>query len=761
MSSEDLPGPGSSVVWQAPEVLTTAIRSNPQLLYGRQSDLRFCQDFLIGPQSILVITGGRRTGKSSLAQSLLASLASHTPTVSRRLAGAIPIFISLDGLDSLERLGFQIAVGARSTWTLISKDPIPRHVISFENRLASTIGIDQRRILEVGLRPDLHISSAFRAYYNNLGLAGVLDGLAGAAKSGRTARPVVIVLDEVQNVLAYGDQSVSEFLEVLKRVNDSLPQVKIVLTGSEARLLDQVFRSRFQHLFYGRATSHLHIEPLDSTSSKQLLRSGLVISGVPYSESVLDEGYLATVGVAGGLIRFANTYIETILRDPKHNVRAATQRAATDAVRFLQKGLEAEIENLVRVEDDPGAGPLFQKVASVVARSPSIRTQRIATLLNLPVDRVGRALDRLELYEVLVRDNSGQYSLGDKAFASMARLTKVEWRVANGLFEDGNYQGAIKAYTDAILSDPTHDDSYFNRALSFRVLGLHYFAICDLEEVTRLTEPKSDALLLLGDIFETLQFYEDAMKAYTDASAASNASPESKSRMDRLRGMFEETTNQLRHIRGKITPKSDPNVIRKTIYDLFNQARYAEAAEVCDEALGAFPSDDLLTSVRADIMVARGHPQDAVPIFQDLLNSSPDDVSYPYGLANAQLVSGMLSECLNTLERAVVAHPSVIRLNLLRAVAIGAQDRPEAGLASINAAIASGTIDGKETLVRAHQTLCNRHRLPINDDVLRPFILQPNSLLAFGLAVDATSKVLATLRCPPSPVWPEPGPFSS
>lgn len=84
----------------------------------------------------------------------------------------------------------------------------------------------------------------------------------------------------------------------------------------------------------------------------------------------------------------------------------------------------------------------------------------------------------------------------------------------NALLKEGNLQGAMDKYTEAISVDPSQSQFYCNRAAVYTKLGDHNKAIEDCEKAISLTPTYANAYSRLGYAYYQLKDYEKAREAY-------------------------------------------------------------------------------------------------------------------------------------------------------------------------------------------------------------------------------------------------------
>ena len=92
----------------------------------------------------------------------------------------------------------------------------------------------------------------------------------------------------------------------------------------------------------------------------------------------------------------------------------------------------------------------------------------------------------------------------------------------NRHFEAGRYMEAITCYTQAIDTDPTYFEAYYNRGLTWQNLKLFYKAIVDLDRALELRPNNPDVLYYRGIAYEATRQFGEALADMQIASSKGN-----------------------------------------------------------------------------------------------------------------------------------------------------------------------------------------------------------------------------------------------
>ncbi|WP_372883663.1 AAA family ATPase [Pyrococcus kukulkanii] len=151
----------------------------------------------------------------------------------------------------------------------------------------------------------------------------------------------IIASDEAQYLRFYGSRGGRELLALFAHAYDSLPNLRIILAGSEVGLLhDFLGIDDYESPLYGRVGGEIHIGPFDKETPKAFLKAGFEEAGAKISEEV-EKAVSTLDGIPGWLVLFGVKYIET-----KDFERAI--KATFDVARGLLVGELRELERRSR-----------------------------------------------------------------------------------------------------------------------------------------------------------------------------------------------------------------------------------------------------------------------------------------------------------------------------------------------------------------------------------------------------------------------------
>ncbi len=123
---------------------------------------------------------------------------------------------------------------------------------------------------------------------------------------------LVIAFDEAQYLRFYGSRGGKELLALLAHAYDSLPNLRIILTGSEVGLLhDFLGIGDYNSPLYGRAAGEVYIEPFEPEVSREFLKAGFKEAGTDVPEEAIEHAVETLDGIPGWLVLFGVEYLRS------------------------------------------------------------------------------------------------------------------------------------------------------------------------------------------------------------------------------------------------------------------------------------------------------------------------------------------------------------------------------------------------------------------------------------------------------------------
>jgi len=130
--------------------------------------------------------------------------------------------------------------------------------------------------------------------------------------SGKKNQNLVLYIDEAQFLRFYGSRGGKDLLALLSYIYDNLRKIKIVITGSEIGLLHDFLNfGNYNSPLFGRAYNEISVKPFKREDSKEFLRRGFSEINIPVNFD-LDEAVKILDGIPGYLVLFGKKYSESL-----------------------------------------------------------------------------------------------------------------------------------------------------------------------------------------------------------------------------------------------------------------------------------------------------------------------------------------------------------------------------------------------------------------------------------------------------------------
>ncbi|MDI3475753.1 MAG: uncharacterized protein PWQ79_485 [Thermococcaceae archaeon] len=127
---------------------------------------------------------------------------------------------------------------------------------------------------------------------------------------GRETGKFIIAFDEAQYLRFYGSRGGKELLALFAYAYDNLPNLRLVLTGSEIGLLhDFLDITNYESPLYGRPAGEIIVEPFNRETSFEFLKSGFEEAGINVDEKEIESAVELLDGVPGWLVTFGVEYL--------------------------------------------------------------------------------------------------------------------------------------------------------------------------------------------------------------------------------------------------------------------------------------------------------------------------------------------------------------------------------------------------------------------------------------------------------------------
>ncbi len=168
-------------------------------------------------------------------------------------------------------------------------------------------------------------------------------------------------------------------------------------------------------------------------------------------------------------------------------------------------------------------------------------------------------------------------------------------------FFERKYEESLEYFLKARQQNPDNDDILNQISIVYSKLEMYEEAVAALEQMSDYSE-KPKIWMRIAALYKNIEYYTEAQDAYEHVIAIT----------DTLAEAYRELADLL--------------------YDL---EYFDEALPYLEEASTRYPNDDLLSKKLAISYKKTGKIENAIKQYQDIINSSPDNLKAYYNLANA------------------------------------------------------------------------------------------------------------------------------
>jgi tetratricopeptide (TPR) repeat protein len=456
--------------------------ADPDLLVGRDEELRLLCNFINSQSQLCIITGPRRYGKSSIAYSFLKILSDkeHKGFPVGNEFRFVPLYISLDGVNNLQEL-------------------IEKFEISFHTTKATLNimeGLDQIQNFENNLKELQDTRMPFFKFIGKLS-----NGL-------REDEKLVIVLDEVQHIKEFtnekGISEIKEFSTNIKDVEDNYANIKIIMTGTVEGT--GIFRkTRYGNPLHGRIRpeSEIRLKTLSPADSATFLKraftepNDISEQSVLFNERVIDIAVDGTYGVSGYLAKFAQNYMNKLKANPSEDIEKVAREILEKLDKEIKETISKELQDIVRGEQKYSSlVDYLQKTKEKVVKSSELLAA------GLSEDDLDEIMCELEQGGFVTSCDDEMSWNVTKEFGQALETPRYFYERAGRLFEQNDTEQAIVYYSKAIAKDRGYSSAYFNRGLSYVIRNKYEEAKMDIAKVLEIEPLKADGPYLMAVIKE-------------------------------------------------------------------------------------------------------------------------------------------------------------------------------------------------------------------------------------------------------------------
>ncbi|MEB3755970.1 MAG: ATP-binding protein [Desulfurococcales archaeon] len=325
-------------------------------LFNRAKELRLLDESAVAGDPLVVVTGIRRIGKTSLLLSFL-----------EKWNG---IYVDLRGVAMTRDLYDRISEGLTS------------RVQRLRRLLKNIHGV---KVMGIGVE----VKWRGRDSVSLIGLLEQID---------RTGERFLLVLDEAQ---ATKPPVSAELKRTIAYAYDNLDNITVVISGSEIGVLHKFIGTDDpESMLYGRYIKEVEVERFTREQSLQFLKAGFSEQGFKPNLDTLREAVSIFDGIVGWLVFFGKSYVEG-----KRNTRDIVEMAVRTARKELGRLGKRErlvLKAITRGAKSWGRVKKYMEEREGVTIPKSSLSRTISKLEKLSIIKQYKFLD--PIYEIAARE---------------------------------------------------------------------------------------------------------------------------------------------------------------------------------------------------------------------------------------------------------------------------------------------------------------------------------------------------------------------
>jgi hypothetical protein len=402
------------------EIFSTYSRFYPELLYGRENDLRELLSFLRGNATLFFLKGTRRVGKSSTLLTLLKIISFEKYKRIYDVKGNwIPIYISLDMIKDLQGLTVnllpipKIGMFRRKkfnykTWRdLKNSTRYPLYVKKFLNIILENF--TNTRSFGIGIE-GLSFSS-------DIGVEKIVEPkitlkiLEDAAITSKSK--IALVIDEAQRAYSWAQ----DFIQFLKTINDEYQETfKVMITGSLVRPVEMLVSHKYESELHGREIITYKLREITVEDSIKMLKEGFDSAEAKYDDWVISSAINLTYRIPGWLALLGKNYVESKESDVKKRIIDAI----TKSYKEVGKSIREEINTIKRIKKDQ----YYYNAIQTILKKKEVKPYDLSNELKCDIKEAKKILNKLEEMDFVLREENNIYKLNDPTLITLYKEFK-------------------------------------------------------------------------------------------------------------------------------------------------------------------------------------------------------------------------------------------------------------------------------------------------------------------------------------------------
>ncbi len=232
-------------------------------------------------------------------------------------------------------------------------------------------------------------------------------------------RPLIWIIDEVQDF--FKDPRLFRYLAALHDLH--APRLTVVLLGSVVAMR-KILRITASHPLYGRISDEFLLTPFNEMKSRQFLKQGFEQCNISIPEEVITEAALQLGGFAGWLSLFGRLAViekEMLSSGGVEGFKQILQRLEKEARHQI-------IDEIARMLHDKRKAGIYLKILRKVAEEPSVTLAELSKSIEKKPTTLLNYLSYLQAHGI-IKKMERHYLIADPLTRRVLRHPNVEQEI--------------------------------------------------------------------------------------------------------------------------------------------------------------------------------------------------------------------------------------------------------------------------------------------------------------------------------------------
>ncbi len=323
-----------------------------------------------------------------------------------------------------------------------------------------------------------------------------------------------------------------------------------------------------------------------------------------------------------------------------------------------QKHVNKPLKTLAQANKIQQLEDLKSKVYSIKPgdlENPKTRQQAIKDLNEFLITNPNDAYASKTLAQAY--ENDGDLLKAESVYDKITKLTNAKedyYKLGIIRFKLKKYEHSIEAFNQTIRLDPKHKKAHNNKGIALILLNKNKQAIESFEKAIQIDKnydtayyQKGIAEEKTGDMQQAFVSFKNAYDLNKKLNYALKAGIVSNNL-----GNFEKSEEYLGFFNDNV---KKPNEI--AIYNLsiakFENNKLEESLEIINKAINLNPEKSEYLYLKASINLKNENYQNAIPLYNLVIEKNPENISAYINLAKAYEKSGNKTQAISTLEKII------------------------------------------------------------------------------------------------------------